>query len=146
MSAMSNIHSRDAIRRTLHVLLWFALLAGTTHGQAQQSQTEKRAYGADMANVPDAVAKVKSGEFGGAHVDLITRAGAVEAIPVLKEQFVRVQDPLLKAKIAAALVRLGDKDDTYWDFLVKLATPAGCPRFRCLVPGSWGGIFFALNC
>ena len=76
-----------------------------------------------MANVPDAIAKVKSGEFGRGHVDLITRAGAVEAIPSLKEQFVRVQDPLLKPKIAAALVRLGDKDDTYWDFLVKLATP-----------------------
>ena len=33
-------------------------------------------------------------------------------------------DPLLKAKIAAAIVRLGDKDDTYWDFLVKVATAA----------------------
>jgi hypothetical protein len=60
----------------------------------------------------------------GVHVDLIARAGAVEAIPILKEQFLRVQDLLVKAKIAAALVRLGDKDGAYWTFLVKLATPA----------------------
>jgi hypothetical protein len=37
---------------------------------------------------------------------------------------VHADDPLLKAMIAAAIVRLGDKDDTYWDFLVKLAAPA----------------------
>jgi hypothetical protein len=67
---------------------------------------------------------VKSGEFAAIHVDLIARGGAVDAIPILKEQFERVQDPLLKAKIAAALVRMGDKDKTYRDFLVKQATPA----------------------
>ena len=124
MSTTGNIHLRGDIRQLLHILVWCALLTGAAYGQAQQGQHEKLAYGADMANVPDAIAKVKAGEFSGVHVDLITRAGAVEAIPILKEQFVRVQDPLLKAKIAAALVRLGDKDDTYWDFLVKLATPA----------------------
>jgi hypothetical protein len=122
MSITGNLHLRDAIRHFFLALVWCALLTGVAYGQAQQP--EKLAYGADMANVPDAIARVKSGEFGGAHVDLITRAGAVEAVPVLEEQFARVQDPLLKAKIAAALVRLGDKDDTYWDFLVKLATPA----------------------
>jgi hypothetical protein len=55
-------------------------------------------------------------------VDLIVRANAVEAIPILKEQFDHVEDQLTKVKIAAALVRLGDKDDKYWDFLVRLAT------------------------
>ena len=55
---------------------------------------------------------------------MIARAGAVEAIPSLKQQFVRVDDPLSKAKIAAAVVRLGDKDDTYWNFLVARAAPA----------------------
>jgi hypothetical protein len=103
------------------------LLGCTARGQEVQSQAEneKLAYGADKANVPDAIEKVKSGEFAALHVDMIARAGAVEAIPSLKQQFVHVNDdPLLKAKIAAAIVRLGDKDDTYWDFLVKLAKPA----------------------
>jgi hypothetical protein len=102
-----------------------ALLGGTVSGQEVQSQVEKLAYAADKANVPEAIAKVKSGDFAAVHVDIIARAGAVEAIPSLKQQFVRVDDdPLLKGKIAAAIVRLGDKDDTYWNFLVELANPA----------------------
>jgi hypothetical protein len=123
MSTRDNFCPRGRIGQVLHIVMWFALLTGVAYGQAEQDQPQKLAYGADMANVPNAITKVKSGEFSGVHVDLIARAGALEAIPVLKEQFARVQDPLLKAKIAAALVRLGDKDDTYWDFLVKLATP-----------------------
>jgi hypothetical protein len=119
-----NSDSRGAIGQVLRILVGLALVAGTVCGQAQQSPPEKLAYGADLANVPDAIARIKAGEFGGVHVDLITRAGAVEAIPILREQFLRVEDPLLKAKIAAALVRLGDKDNAYWDYLVKLATPA----------------------
>ena len=72
--------------------------------------------------MPDAIARVKSGEFAAIHVDLIARGHAVEAIPFLKEQFGRVEDPLLKTKVASALVRLGDKENTYWDFLVKQAS------------------------
>jgi hypothetical protein len=69
---------------------------------------------------------VKSGNFVGADVDTIGRGGAVEAVPILKEQFMRSQDPLVKATIARVLVKLGDKDDTYWNFLVKLG---GWPIF-----------------
>ncbi len=90
----------------------------------EQNQPNKLAYAADRANVPDAIAKVKSGDFALVHVEMIAEAGAVEAIPILKEQFLRSQDPFVKAKIASALVRLGDKDDIYRDFLVKQATPA----------------------
>ena len=105
-------------------MVGLAQTPGVAYGQAGQPQPEKLAYGIDKANVPDAIAKVKSGDFALVHVELIAEAGAVEAIPILKEQFARSQDPLTKAKIAAALVRLGDKDDTYWDYLVQLATPA----------------------
>jgi HEAT repeats len=118
-----NIHLRGAMREVL-LLVCCVLLAGVTSGQTVQDQPRKRLYEVDRANVADAIAKVKSGDFAGVHVDLIGRAGAVEAIPILREQFVRIQDPLDKAKIAQVLIKLGDKDDTYWDFLVKLATPA----------------------
>jgi hypothetical protein len=124
MSIIGNIHSRGVIGRVLHSLVWCAVLISTAYGQAEQNQPEKLAYGADLANVPDAIAKVKSGEFGAVHVDLIARANAVDAIPVLKEQFNRVDDQLIKAKIAAALLRMGDKDNTYWNFLVEFANPA----------------------
>jgi HEAT repeat protein len=124
MPTIMPIRLHVSVGKMLRLSVIGALLGGTASGQEVQSQAEKLAYGADKANVPDAIAKVKSGEFAAVHVDMIARAGAVEAIPSLKQQFVHADDSLLKAKIAAAIVRLGDKDDTYWDFLVKLATPA----------------------
>jgi hypothetical protein len=42
---------------------------------------------------------------------------------MLENKFLHTQDPLDKAHIASALVRLGDKSNTYWDYLVKQATP-----------------------
>jgi hypothetical protein len=105
-------------------LVCCALLVSPAYGQEKSSQPEKLAYGVDKANVPDAIARVKSGDFAAVHVDLIARANAVDAIPVLKEQFNRVDDQLIKAKIAAALLRMGDKDNTYWNFLVEFANPA----------------------
>jgi hypothetical protein len=106
------------------LLMLCALLAGNAHGQTVQTQPGRRIYEADKANVADAIAKVKSGDFAGVDVDMIRRGGAVEAIPILKEQFTRVHDPLNKAQIASVVIRLGDRDKTYWDFLVKEATPA----------------------
>jgi len=105
------------------LLLLCALVTGAAYGQEKQSQPDKLIYAADPANVPDAIAKVKSGDFNGVHIAMIARAGAVEAIPILKQQFSRSQDPLIKSEIAAALVRLGVKDDTYWGLLVEGATP-----------------------
>src|SRR5262245_39732849 len=104
--------------------------AFVTSGQSSQVQSEKLPYAVDRANVPDAIAKVKSGEFAAVHVDLIARAGAAEGIPVLKEQFEHVRDIFLKDKIGAALLRLGDKDDKYWDFVVneaKIALESNTP-------------------
>jgi len=99
-----------------------ALLTVVAHGQ--QSQPSSTTYAADRGNVPDAIAKRKSGNFALVHVEMIVKAGAVEAIPALKEQFARSQDPLVKAKLANALLRLGDREDIYWDYLVKQVTPA----------------------
>jgi PBS lyase HEAT-like repeat len=116
---------RGRIFRVSRYLMWCALVVSAAYGQEKPRQPEKLAYAVDPANVPEAVAYLKSGKFAAVHVDMIVRAGAVEAIPSLKEQFVRVEDPLLKAKIAGALVIFhADKDGTYWDFLVQYATPA----------------------
>ena len=57
-------------------------------------------------------------------VEIAARAGAVEAVPALKERFVRAQDANLKAKLASGLIRLGVKDDVYWDSLAQLASQA----------------------
>src|SRR5436305_856343 len=103
-----------SITRTCHLLMLCALLAGNAHGQMAQTQPGRRIYEADRANVDAAIARVRSGNFVGADVDMIGRGGAAEAIPILKKQFVRIQDPLDKATIARVLIKLGDKDDSYW--------------------------------
>jgi hypothetical protein len=124
MSTIKYLGSRIAACKLCHIFASWALLAGVAYGQVQQTQPGKQVYGPDKTRVPEALAKVKSGAFSGVDVDLLARAGAVEAIPDLEKQFLRTQDPLDKAKIAQGLVKLGDKDDTYWNYLVQLATPA----------------------
>ena len=68
-------------------------------------------------SVDDAMNEIKQGQITPATLQRIARAGAVDAIPLLRQQFVRTEESLLKEAIASALVRLGDKDRTYWDFL-----------------------------
>jgi hypothetical protein len=93
----------------------FILAISAAHGQTEQNQATR---------VADAMKKVKQGKFGLVDVEEIARAGAVQAIPELKEQFARSPDSNTKAKIASALVRLGDGDPIYWDLLVKQARVA----------------------
>jgi HEAT repeat protein len=45
-----------------------------------------------------------------------------ETVAILKKNFVNTQDERQKAQIASALIGLGDKEDIYWDFLLRLET------------------------
>jgi len=78
----------------------------------------------------DAIRRVQENDLGTGYVDalsnvyIIADAQAVEAIPILEKYYGRTSDPEIKAGVASALVRMGDRDDAYWDYLVKLATPA----------------------
>jgi HEAT repeat protein len=116
------------LKRSTHGLLCIILsceiLTGVAYGQVVNPPADKLAYAADKTNVPDAIKKVKSGDFLLVHISMIADAGAVEAIPALKEQFALSQDWITKDKIASALVKLGDKDGVYWGFLLKQATAA----------------------
>jgi HEAT repeat protein len=47
-----------------------------------------------------------------------------ETVAILKKNFVNTQDERYKAQIASALIRLGDKEDVYWDFLLRQGTSA----------------------
>ena len=84
-------------------------------GQAATSEPDK---------ITDAIEHVKEGHFYPSHIEQIAEAHAVQAIPALKDRFVLSQEEDEKGKIAAALVRLGEKDDTYWSYLVAQATAA----------------------
>jgi HEAT repeat protein len=101
--------------QAVRLAAWCLLLPGAVHGQTAQSQPGK---------IADAIAQMKSGTFSGYAVEQIAEAHAVQAIPVLEEQFKLSQDAGSKAQIASALVRLGDKDEIYWDYVVEQATEA----------------------
>ena len=104
----------------------FALLmsSGSSLAQTEPSNVRQQREVAERARVPEALTKIESGEFAGYHVDLVARMKTAEAVPGLEKQFPIVSDLKLKSKIASALIRLGDKDDKYWEYLVQLATPA----------------------
>jgi hypothetical protein len=111
--------------RKFYLLILCPLLTAGVYGQQTQSDANKPGTAPDKADVSEAIAKVKSGDFAPVDVETIASAGAVKAISTLKEQFARSYDWLAKAKLASAVVRLGgDQDDIYWEFLVKQATLA----------------------
>jgi len=72
-----------------------------------------------------AIARLKSGSALGIDVDFVKKAGAAQAVlPDLEQAFGRETDLHEKDMIASALVKLGDKDDAYWNFLLEQATIA----------------------
>jgi hypothetical protein len=100
-------------------LLMIATLSGAT--QQLPTQSQKPSYAADPASLSLAIAKVEKGDFGLVDVEIIARRHAVQAIPSLENQFEQSKDLTTKAKIANALVRLGQHDGPYWEFLAKRA-------------------------
>lgn len=72
-----------------------------------------------------AIARVSAGDVSNPRdVVVIANAGAVQATPVLEEQFKRATDVDTKLSIASGLVKLKDRDRTYWNVLLEQATLA----------------------
>jgi HEAT repeat protein len=115
---------REISRVVWTVFVCCTLTMCLAYGQLANVPSNNPANGPETLSVSDAVARIKSGELSAAAFDRITEARATEAIPVLEEQFARVGETFDKARIAEVLVKLGDKNDAYWDYLVQLAMPA----------------------
>jgi hypothetical protein len=120
-SSKRTLRWRCTLRRVALLLVGCTLLSSARIVLAAQDSPSK---------VSDAVKRVKQGNVGtgivdaSSYVDIIANAAAVQAIPSLKEWFGRSQDEEMKAELASALVRLRDPDNSYWDFLLRLAKPA----------------------
>ena len=111
--------------RKFHRLMFCALLTVVAYGQAGENRSDKTPGTVSKDKVADAIEKARQDNPESIYyVEQIAHAGALQAVPMLEEKFARTKDPLDKAKIAQVLIKLGDKDDTYWDYLVKLVTPA----------------------
>jgi hypothetical protein len=105
------------VRIALCFVLGCPLLPRLAHGQAAQN-TPSELDGAI------ATANSKSSVVSSRDVVVIANAGAVQAIPGLEEQFRRATDVDTKVSIASGLVKLGDHDNTYWNFVLQQATLA----------------------
>ncbi len=103
-------------RKILHLVVCCALLPCVAHGQAKPNQPDKDA---------NAISVVVSGISSNSDIERIAKAHDVEMIPVLEKQFVAASEEVdHKGVIASALVRLGDKNDIYWNYLIEQATEA----------------------
>jgi hypothetical protein len=106
-------------------LLLTSLLALVSLGALAYAQKQPRDPApVDECSTSSDLAKAPDGPDSICIVQEIIRRGEVAALPTLKEKFARSRDVLTKEHVASALVRLGDRNDVYWDFLEKQATAA----------------------
>jgi len=100
---------------------WAASL-GQVQGQTDSGSSAK------VNRIENTIADIKEGKFflldGIEAIAVTAPSGRADVIPLLEAQFGSNQDISEKDRIAGSLVRLGDKDDTYWSFLVAQAIPA----------------------
>ena len=131
-------HLRSVMSEVLHVAVWCALLAGVGYGQTSQDQVDEIL----SPKVRSVIDSLKRGVYGPATQEQIAEAEAGQLVPILEVRFVTSQDAVVKARVARALVNLGDKGNAYWDFLVqqaKLAIESDAPSTRCFSPTNCTG-------
>ncbi len=108
-----------------HSLLPLIALALPTYICGQDSASQRPA-----SELADAIDRVQRNDLGTGPVDALSFVGviadarAVQALPVLEQYYARTSDREIKPGVASALVRMGDKKDEYWVYLVTLARPA----------------------
>jgi hypothetical protein len=105
-----------ALRNVLSLALGIVLPPCAAFGQVMQNQSD---------DPKTSIARVQAGGFSNADIETLARDGAAQGVlPSLEQQFAGATDVVRQGVIAKALVKLGDKDNTYWNFLLQQATLA----------------------
>jgi HEAT repeat protein len=128
--SIRQLYLRRVVSEVLHAAVWCALLVGVGYGQASQDQVDEVL----SAKVRSVIEHLKQGTYGPATQEQIAEAEAGQLVPILEARFVHKQDVDIKARVAKALVDLGDKGQAYWDFIAqqaKLAIESDAPSSRC---------------
>jgi len=102
--------------------VWCTALAGAAHAYGQKPDARKVEQ--SLQRVRQWQLKQQDPVEQGFDIRVLAQAGATQAIPALKQEFAVTKDTLLKLAVASGLVKLGDKDPIYWDFLVDKAREA----------------------
>jgi HEAT repeat protein len=128
--SVRRLHLCSVMSEVLRAAVWCALLVGVGFGQTSQDQADEII----SQKVSSVIEHLKQGVYGPATQEQVAEAQAGLLIPMLETRFVTSKDTDVKARIAHALVNLGDNDNAYWDFLVqqaKLAIESDAPSPRC---------------
>jgi hypothetical protein len=97
------------------------LLGGVARGQVGGNQPSAAADSVGQDNLAVVINEVKRGNWASVE-QIVKEAGPVRAVPILHDLFANSQETEVKERIAGALVKLGDKDDAYFDFMLIQAT------------------------
>jgi hypothetical protein len=134
MKAATKLRSHSLMRCAAPLVVAGALLSAVSYGWPGQNRAEKVQGTNKSEKIAREIEEVRQDkEMAMYDVEQLAEAGAVEAIPALEEKFARMPgspsrypswDAADKAHVASALVRLGDKKQIYWDYLIKQATEA----------------------
>lgn len=139
MVAAKNVDVRRAMCWACQVLVWGFFPVFAAYGQGTPNQTED----AIKAKTLQVITALKEGlYFGPATPEEIAEAQAGYLVTVLEQKFVHGQDVRIKARVAKALLDLGDKGEAYWDLIAqqaKLAIETDVPSSRCLTPTNCTG-------
>jgi hypothetical protein len=120
MAAARTAYLRPTARKAMLLVLCPALFVGVACGQQSPGGAA-----ADTPNIPELINKANEDTpAAGYFVQQLAQLHAVQAVPAFEQKFARSTDSLDKMQLASALIRLGDKNDTYWDYLVEKVNAA----------------------
>ena len=115
VEACKRFHDEDEVRLIAHILRAFA--------NDPKARAAAQAAEEQCLPPPDPIEALKRNNEGSMfYVGKAAATHPAETIAILKENFVNTQDERHKAEIASALIELGDKEDIYWDFLLRQVT------------------------
>ncbi|WP_263366138.1 HEAT repeat domain-containing protein [Edaphobacter bradus] len=115
VEACKRFHDADEVRLIAHTLRQFQT--------DPEARAAARAAEEQCLPPPDPIEALKrNNEDPLFYVQKAAATHPAETISILKENFVNTEDERHKAQIASALIGLGDKEDIYWDFLLRMAT------------------------
>jgi hypothetical protein len=117
------IDSRHKMCVRLLSPLLCALMTGLCSGQDVARPPSASATPAVHDDLAEAIKEVNGGNY--AYVDQIVKAaGEKESVPILQNLFSQSQAPITKCFIASKLIKLGNGDEVYWNYLAGMAREA----------------------
>ena len=120
MADRAKIDFKHRMRLRLLLPLWCALVTGLCGGQEAAQPPSASAWPEVQGDLKNAIHEAQGGNF--AYVDQIVKlAGEKDSVPILQNLFTQSPSVETKCFIAKTLIKLGNKDEGYWNWRVDRA-------------------------